>query len=149
MTTDRPEAATPKFKILPEQYNTFIEQVNLNWVYLESSTVKRHRPPNLEVSISYDEKVGRLSYELTEDGFRARYVYQIKLTEAEHEEPFGDIRCVYAAEYTSGLPMDNATFSVFRELNLPLNVWPYVREFVHTTTSRMGLPALVLKSLKR
>lgn len=147
--TTQPRTKAPKFKVTPEQYNAFIKQVDLNWVYLESCSTKRHRLPNLEASISYDEKVGRRSYEHTDDGFRALFNYQIKLVEAEQETPFAEIKCIYAAEYSSEIPMDDNIFSVFRELNLPLNVWPYVREFVHGTTSRMGLPALVLRSLKR
>ena len=38
---------------------------------------------------------------------------------------------------------------MFRELNLPLNAWFYVREFVRATTNRTGIPKLVLKSLRR
>lgn len=39
-------------------------------------------------------------------------------------------------------------FSAFGELNGVFNVWPYWREFVQSTTTRMGLPPLMVPSLK-
>jgi preprotein translocase subunit SecB len=40
-------------------------------------------------------------------------------------------------------------FGVFVQVNLPVNTWPYFREFVHSTVSRMGLPPVVLPLVKR
>lgn len=143
------KSAKPNLEVSPEEYNAFINQVNLRWVYLESSTMKRSRMPDVTQELSYKDKVGKRRYEAIEGGFCAVLDYQIQLLEAEQETPFAEIKCTYAAEYDSETPMTKELFEVFRELNLPLNIWPYVREFVHATTNRMGLPSLVLRSLKR
>lgn len=146
MTEKRPSSS---YKVTPEEYGAFIAQLNISGVYLSSSTLKRMRMPNLEGDLTFEEKFGRNKFEATEAGFCALYPYTISLVESGEETPFGEIRCVFAAEYTSEMPLTKELFEVFRDLNLPLNVWPYVREYVHSATHRMGLPTLVLRSLKR
>lgn len=143
------EPAKSRFKVSPDEYNTFVNQIDLKWVYLESSTIKRRRMPEITQELGYKDKTGKCRYEAIEGGFRTSFNYQIFLLEAEQEEPFAEIKCTYAAEYESEMPMTKDLFTVFKELNLPLNTWPYIREFVHGTTNRMGLPGLVLRSLKR
>lgn len=144
-------SASPKQKrqVAPQVYNEFIKQIELKWVYLENATVKRHRAPDFDKDFQYVGKEGKRSFESTDDGFRAHYQYTISLNEIGTEEPFAELKCTYAAAYTSNKPMTRDLFAIFKELNLPLNTWPYVREFVHGMTNRMGLPTLVLRSLKR
>lgn len=62
------------------------------------------------------------------------------MKEVETGAPVGEVRLAATAFYTSDEPMTNEIFDVFGELNLPLNVYPYVREFVHSATTRMGFP---------
>lgn len=39
-------------------------------------------------------------------------------------------------------------FEVYEKTSLPLNVWPFVREFVNSMTARMNIPPLTLPLLK-
>ena len=49
---------------------------------------------------------------------------------------------------TGFLPYDIELKQRFVERNVPVNVWPYIREIVATMTAKMGLPPLVLPTLK-
>ncbi|WP_157205831.1 hypothetical protein [Calidithermus timidus] len=35
-------------------------------------------------------------------------------------------------------------FEVFKEINLPINMWPFAREFIHNTMARMDWPPFTL-----
>jgi hypothetical protein len=48
----------------------------------------------------------------------------------------------YAIHSTESLTPEN--YEAFSERNAVFNIWPYWREFVQSTTVRMGLPALTL-----
>ena len=37
---------------------------------------------------------------------------------------------------------------IFKKKNIPLNCWPYAREFISSMTLRMGFPALVIGAFK-
>jgi hypothetical protein len=44
--------------------------------------------------------------------------------------------------------MTDEMFGVFSKTSLPLNTWPYFREFANSIMTRMGLPGVVLPVLK-
>ncbi len=48
----------------------------------------------------------------------------------------------YSLNSSEGLLQEN--YNAFGERNGVYNVWPYWREFVHSITSRMGLPPLIV-----
>lgn len=54
------------------------------------------------------------------------------------------ISCRFEALYRVATPMTDDYFEVFSRTSLVLNTWPYFREFVHSATARMGIPALDL-----
>jgi hypothetical protein len=138
-----------KYRVGPAEYGVFISQIEIHRVFLVSASIKRTRLPAEDATLNYNERIGRSKFELTESGFRALYPYSVEFTETGSESPFGQVTCTFAAEYKSEQEMSTKIFSAFRELNLPLNVWPYVREYIHSTTNRMGLPAVILRSVKR
>jgi hypothetical protein len=92
----------------------------------------------------------RAQYEVADGGFTAHH----SLTFLCGEGPELDfdravtIRADYAVEYASPLPMTDAYFETFRALNLPLNTWPYFREFVHSTLARAGWPPTTLPAFR-
>ncbi|MBL0171693.1 MAG: hypothetical protein IPP90_13395 [Gemmatimonadaceae bacterium] len=44
--------------------------------------------------------------------------------------------------------MTDAIFAEFERVNLPLNTWPYFREFLQSTLVRAGWPPFVLPAFK-
>ncbi|MBN2053445.1 hypothetical protein JW905_00900 [bacterium] len=39
---------------------------------------------------------------------------------------------------------NDSVWDVFSALNIPLNAWPYLREYVQNVTQRLGIPPLTL-----
>ena len=52
------------------------------------------------------------------------------------------------ARYGSKTLMTDAIFAEFERVNLPLNTWPYFREFLQSTLTRAGWPPFVLPAFK-
>lgn len=55
---------------------------------------------------------------------------------------------VYSLSLSGGFEPDEDLVKQFLERNVPINLWPYVRETVATLTARMGLVPLLLPILK-
>lgn len=135
-------------RVDPKIYREFIGQIELQHIVLSRASVKRHRSPSPDVSWRYENKATKREYASAEDGFQATLHYLVRLLDDDHDDAFGEIRVAFTAAYSSERPMTEEIFDVFGELNLPLNVYPYVREFVQSATSRMGFPGLVLPTMK-
>lgn len=44
--------------------------------------------------------------------------------------------------------MTEEIFSIFREVNLPVNTWPYLREFLASTFGRFGWEPIIIPAYK-
>lgn len=55
---------------------------------------------------------------------------------------------IYSFSCGEDLEVDIELKQKFVERNVPVNVWPYIREIVATMTAKMGFPPLVLPTLK-
>ena len=88
------------------------------------------------------------SFENVEGGFLAQACYIVKVSQQfegdTSPESIARTELTMEGVYQSSVPMTDSIFEVFQNTNLPLNLWPYLREMVHTVSMRMGLPSLVL-----
>jgi hypothetical protein len=132
-----------------EQYNAFIQQIDLQSVWLASAKVENgvgaEPPDRTDVSINRFSTWG-----VIEGGFLAFDTYTIVL--GAPRAPAATIEVTFGLDYRSALVMTDALFEPFQQVNLPLNAWPYAREFVASATARMNwvrftLPALRLDAL--
>ncbi len=139
---------TPAPKITPEEYGNFIDGIELTKVYLSDAKVRRIRTPTLDTPLSFGQEVGKNKFNNVEGGFTSTFNLHVTLLEDGNDKPFGDINVTYTAEYNSAKKMTKDIFEIFGSYNLPLNLYPYVREYVHTTTNRMGMPTLILPTFK-
>jgi len=55
-----------------------------------------------------------------------------------------DVQVLYRSPY----PMTDAQFEVFRQRNLPIHAWPYLREFLQSSLARTGWPVYTLPPYK-
>lgn len=133
----------------PEAYNKFIAGLDLlNIRILRSDVDLRNVPHRTQASeISFNTQA-TTSYMATQAGFVAQLDCSLVLFQAMSGQRYGHINCLAVAEYSASIPMNDQLFSVFKSRNLPLNVWPFVREFVFSTVSRAGLPPLILPVLR-
>lgn len=87
-----------------------------------------------------DETPGRLFVDLT-------FKMKVRPDPEEDEPELASIACTFALTYqlNRGMPDDaRDLLPAFAETNSVLHAWPYLREFVQSTTWRMGLPPLSL-----
>lgn len=127
------------------------DRIELHGITLVSARIERgSRPPagaNLAVELSRAAKAkleSRNQLRVTADlRFRAKHVGLDDASAAEVSATF---------ELDYGLPNDaNFTqehFDAFAELNGVFNAWPYFREFLQSSTVRLGLPAFTLPLLR-
>lgn len=61
---------------------------------------------------------------------------------------FGEITAAFGLEYTSSTQLTEPIWEIFATHNVPLNAWTYFREFVSSTTGRMGWTHLTIPTYK-
>lgn len=131
--------------ISPEEYAGFISQIELQTIWLSEMRVRNHCGPEAPErnSIHISRKV---RWEPTPDGFRAFCQYRVRFR--SEDEPSLDLDVTYGLDFSSSDPMTDDIFVIFREVNLPVNTWPYLREFVSTTMGRMSWVPFTLPAFK-
>lgn len=131
----------------PEEYAKFIAGLDIQSVRLTEAHAKLERNPSGSLRFAVDPKsVESFGPEREGEGFWAGLA--LKLVLEDEQGPFGYVQVRVAVYYASPVFPDEGTFQTFKERNLPVNVWPYLRLYVDFFTSQMGLPRLVLPALK-
>jgi hypothetical protein len=150
MTDDAP-IATPapdaeREKVDPKVYAAFIGQIELRSIWLARAQVTNTAGPDTPESgaLGIEE---RTRWEVVATGFRAFHDYRVRL--GEGDETPAEIRAEFGVEFLSPEPMTEPLFAVFSRANLPVNTWPYLREFVSATMGRFGWEPFTLPALKR
>jgi len=59
-----------------------------------------------------------------------------------------EIDVTFGLRFTSKEPMSDEIFAIFRDTNVPVNIWPYLREYLASTAGRMNWTVLTLPVLK-
>jgi preprotein translocase subunit SecB len=132
-------------RVSPEEYADFIRQIELRDIWLEHAEVDNDGPqPPERVEFEIDREA---TYESLEDGFLARHSYEVSVR--SKDSFFADIEVRFVVRFSSPQEMTDRIFEVFEDVNLPVNTWPYLREFVSTTLGRMGWQPITLPALKR
>lgn len=141
-TTTVPDAAA----FDADAYAGFIGQLELDEIWLASSRVENHvgtrQPIQPDIGIE-----ARARWTARPTGFRAEQVYTV--TVRGDRAPALEIDVTFGLSYTSRQPMTDDLFAVFAEANLPLNTWPYLREYVASVFGRVGWLPFTLPTLKR
>lgn len=130
----------------PGEYASFIAQIELEAIWLHAARVSNlhgPKPPNLAL-VGLEE---RARWEQRADGFRAFQSYEARI-EADNAL-LAEIDVTFGLDFKSAEPMTEGIFAVFQEVNLPVNTWSYLREFLATTTGRMNWITFTLPALKR
>ena len=68
--------------------------------------------------------------------------YNVRVLE-KGKELKAKLSVTFCVTYNSKIPMTDELFEEFKDSNLPLNTWPYFREFVHSGVLRMGWPPFI------
>jgi len=127
-------------------YSAFIGQIQLERIWLKSTRVTNsvggETPPNSEVTLD-DVRTWKDS----EDGFQAFHKYIVEFKN-DRNRKLARIEVEFGLDYHSDEPMTEDIFALFAVNNLPLNSWPYLREYLANTVSRMNWLPFTLPALK-
>jgi preprotein translocase subunit SecB len=139
---------TKKENISPDKYREILKGLNMESIYLltsKSSVDKKSIASGLRISFR-DEA----SFEKKEDKIvEITHKYRLEATNRKLKKKVLNIECAFCLIYSFGEEFSADFFEVFKDINLPLNTWPFFREFVFNITSRMNIPPLTLPLLKR
>jgi hypothetical protein len=125
-----------------EGYNAFVKQVQIKDIRLAAAKVDSpdcsYFPAAADVRSRLDSR-----YENVDKGFRCYTRYNVVIKDNETKTVRARISVTFCVSYASKIPMDDKLFDIFKMVNLPLNTWPYFREFTHSAVTRMGWPPLI------
>ena len=138
-------------KIGPKEYSEILSNTELIEIYLESCSVRHNREEiqsEKKINISITDKV---VFKKVEAGFTAIHTYDVKAVSSNPEKtkPMLNIKATFCLNFKCGVVVGKPFFDIFKVVNLPLNSWPYLREFVQNTVQRMNLPPLILPFSRR
>jgi len=135
-----------KEKVSPQKYKKFIDGLSLldiHIVSVDAKVAEKFSPP-AKIDIKKKKK-----YEALEKGkFRVTYEYKLQGIKEGEKKAGLEMKVVYHIIYKSEIPITDEIFEIFSQISLPMHTWPYFRQFVHETTTQMGLPPLILDLLK-
>jgi hypothetical protein len=129
-----------------EEYADFIGQIELMDLWLhEASVVNSYGPQTPDQAnfrFALDAK-----WEIQDSGFRIFHHYVV-LIEAV-DSPLAELNVTFGVDFSSTISLTDDIFAIFAEVNLPVNTWPFLREFVSTTMGRMGWIPFTIPALKQ
>jgi len=141
-----------KREVSPKEYKEFIEGIELENIFFSKANFEllvfnrdfwREKP---DINMIEDAKL----LERKSEKFVVTHKYNLVISNpAEKKEKFLKISANLVAEYSTKKEITEEIFELFRKINLPLNTWPYFREYVHSCMGRLNIPPLILPVLKR
>lgn len=133
-------------KIPPQEYKRILDGIQLENILIKNINAKiDHEILKEGLKININDKS---SYTETEDGFVVEDKFSLSSLNKDRKIAL-KIECTYILSFTSSCKITQDFFDVYKEISLPLNVWPFFREIVNSMTSRMNIPPLTLPLLKR
>jgi len=141
-----------KKEISPKEYRGFIEGIELEDIFFSKASFELLVPNRdfwrEKTSIGVTENAELL--ERDSKKFVVNHKYNLAISNrTDKKEKFLKISANLIVEYSTKKEITEEIFRVFRKINLPLNTWPYFREYVHSCIGRLNIPPLILPVLKR
>lgn len=135
-----------KFKVKPDVYKDFVKKVKLEEIYLRKASMEVFHekvPEKFAILNKISDDVKMVSGE--PDYFQISHLFRYKMVDEKNQNVIiAEIKFELLLAYSSGNSINKDIFDVFKILNVPLNSWPYAREFIHNTLMRLGLPPTLL-----
>lgn len=133
-------------RISPKAYAAFVGEIELEAIWLNDARVRNHQGPDApersNIRVDMDAR-----WEDHQGGFRTYCQYKVRVKAGN--TPSLDVDVTFGLDFSSGQPMTEEIFAIFSDVNLPVNTWPYLREYVATTMGRMNWTAFTLPTFKR
>lgn len=128
-----------------------LEDVYLDWCHVEVNCHRSNIPTDWasRAEVFVDTHLHREAA----DRFRAYAFIQLRWDEqptVDDDEPDLGVSAIYALDYSLavGVTFDDTALEHFCVFNGTFNAWPYWREFVQTTTQRLGVTPFVMPVMR-
>jgi preprotein translocase subunit SecB len=139
----------PEESVSPAAYAAFIGQLDLVDIWLQTARVVNHYGPRTPEGASLALE-SRTNYEAGAEDIEGFEVAQTYVARFERGDvTYAEIEVTFGLLFSSKQPMTETLFKVFSDVNLPVNTWPYFREYIAATLGRMGWTPFTLPALKR
>ncbi len=139
---------TARKAISPQEYNKILNRLeleNIRMVCVECKSEPLELKSQLSVRMDYGAVLKNVSDKNV--SIIARYTFEALA--GEDEKRVARIHAEYDVRLRSQEEFSKDFFQVYKDMSLPVNVWPFFREFVHTMLVRMGYPPFDLPFLVR
>ena len=137
-------------KIDSNTYSKILEKLELREIYLESGFVSHNREEILKQKSLKVAVKDKASYVQHDSKLKVTHKYDLNVKTPEMGKGFAlKISISFVLTFYTEVPINKDFFDVFQKINLPLNSWPYFREYVQNMTQRMNIPPLTLPFVKR
>jgi len=136
--------------IEPAEYSRLLKGLQILSIWVNGFSAERSgEQPKLSTPILGKIK-DETSMHMKEDGLaiaKVRYLFNARAEGTR--KSFLKIKCEYHLLFETRESLPEAFFKTYSKTSLPLNVWPYFREFVQSTVTRMNMPPITLPLFKR
>jgi len=146
--TRRSKQEAPVPAMPPKEYNETLKGLSLESVRLSNAQlVARSLPDSTKLTVGIDYSAERCAA----PGDRVCVVAhcRFKAFEETPDKEALSICADYEVVLKSAKAFSDEFFSIYVDLSLPVNVWPYFREFVQNMLGRAGYPPFALPLLMR
>lgn len=137
-----------KPRISPEDYKKILQGLDLISISLKESKtfLNIDITPPTELNIQIKDEA---NYKAKEEGIVFVFQkYKIDARKPQSKTRFFQLEVTFLVKVFSKENFTEEFFDVYKNISLHLNTWPYLREFVNQTTSRMNVPPLTLPFYK-
>jgi hypothetical protein len=133
-------------KVSPEEYRNMMRGLKLEKIRLVSASLKYNffQPP-MKIVVKSAEKFEKKK-ESNEVFVYQDYTLVAQLPKTNQKGV--NIKCCYEIVFKTDKDFTEEFFKIYADRSLPLNTWPYFREFVSSMVARMDLPPLTLPLFK-
>ncbi len=140
--------SSTKFKMQPDEYKKVLDGIQLkNLSILETSAKIK---PNLKSFDKMDIKItDEANYYQNGDEIVINQHFTLIGIPVGKKQHILTIVVVFALHLTSEKDFTDDFFEIYKTISLPINTWPFLREFANSMTARMNIPPLTLPLLKR
>jgi preprotein translocase subunit SecB len=135
-----------EFNLTPEQYQEIIDKTRLATISLENSSSKlsKQNTSDKPAKISLKDSVSSIRI----DDKNAELLIEYNLSIKKDKKVFLTIKATYSLLLIGECELPEEFIKIYEDTSLRFHSYPYFRNFVQDTTSRMCIPPLTLPFYK-
>lgn len=139
------ESFTQASGIDAQAYNSFVKSVQPIRIELTELNAKAAHSDLAEVALRVESRFVVACPKQDDAGFTAEARLELRFLADEGAE-VGHVECAYRLVYQADMSLSGGMLDQFSSVNVPANVWPFMRELVMNLTLRFGWSGFVLPS---